>query len=757
MAEIIKTISKLTVSGDGRSAENWSSYKAQLQNALSAKEVQGIFLDDVLLNTNAGKVLTNPGAHAEAPALTAYSTWARANRVTIAYITGTLPELLHEECAQHALAHELWTYLDKRFAGQTLVSTAALWSRLFLIKLDDYSGVSAFLTAITKAELEIKRGKVDIPPSLLAGVILNGMGNRFPTTKELMLTLPPEQQTKEVFGERLLNAEKTAKVCGDLEIMSANAATTPTRDPRGNGCGYVRKYQHRGFNARPGDKCNKGRHPRHGCWMMLDDKFLEDNPGKTPRDLPNRLEELNRLKEAGMKRANANVATPPAESVDATAAAVTLSKTFFDYTGAVGEEVKTQSTFASTVPSPIVAAAVKLTLDSGASDSCFKEKIGYKQQVHPVQVHGAGKGMITTAHGTSTIPCPALPSKQITGIYSPDFRYNLVSLNKLQGQGVEVVFPAGGNTAECKDPSTGKVLMTFKQASNGLYETSLPCSASARTAAVATTCACKGSSLAHPTVLLHHRLGHISQGYLRTLITCKSIRGLPRTYMPVPAPLHTSCLPCIEAKTQAQPHPPQRTRAERVLEKVHCDLVGPYPVAGLKGEQYRLTIVDDHSRFGWVFPLHTKDQAKFAIINWILQVENQSGKRLKHFHADRGGEFLNNTLLQHLTSKGVTFSFSNPDSPQQNGVAEARNKASGRILLALLLQSEAPHSLWTHAVQHANYINNLYPHHLLGGKTPFEAWHGKQPSMDRLRVWGCTGHVLLNKTERRRSGGCYDA
>ena len=126
MGDIIKTISKLTVSGDGRSAENWSSYKAQLQNALSAKEIMGIYLDDVLLNTNAGKVVTDPGDEGEASLVASFAAWSRANRVTIAFITGTLPDLLHEECAQHALVHELWAYLDKRFAGQTLISSAAL-------------------------------------------------------------------------------------------------------------------------------------------------------------------------------------------------------------------------------------------------------------------------------------------------------------------------------------------------------------------------------------------------------------------------------------------------------------------------------------------------------------------------------------------------------------------------------------------------------------------------------------------------------
>ena len=81
-------------------------------------------------------------------------------------------------------------------------------------------------------------------------------------------------------------------------------------------------------------------------------------------------------------------------------------------------------------------------------------------------------------------------------------------------------------------------------------------------------------------------------------------------------------------------------------------------------------------------------------------MENQTTHRLKHLHGDRGGEFLNNVLLQHLNSKGVRYTFSNPDSPQQNGVAEARNKASGRIITALLRQSEAPMSLWPYAAQH---------------------------------------------------------
>ena len=54
MADLLKSIVKLEVGGDGRTAENYNSYKVQLKNALSAKEMQGVYLDDILLNTGAG-------------------------------------------------------------------------------------------------------------------------------------------------------------------------------------------------------------------------------------------------------------------------------------------------------------------------------------------------------------------------------------------------------------------------------------------------------------------------------------------------------------------------------------------------------------------------------------------------------------------------------------------------------------------------------------------------------------------------------
>jgi hypothetical protein len=103
-------------------------------------------------------------------------------------------------------------------------------------------------------------------------------------------------------------------------------------------------------------------------------------------------------------------------------------------------------------------------------------------------------------------------------------------------------------------------------------------------------------------------------------------------------------------------------RAAAPLAKIHVDLVGPLPTS-IRGENYWLTIVDDHTRYGWTLLLNSKDQAKHTIIAWIALVEKSTGLSVKHLHGDRGGEFVNKILLGHLNSTGVSYSFSNPHSP----------------------------------------------------------------------------------------------
>ena len=759
----------LNVEADGRTSNNWSTYKVQLENALAAKEVKGISLDEVLLNVDDGAQPINPGADVAvwvameagrtadqyATALASFKAWAKANKVAHGYVMGTLPVMLYQHCAQRLVTHELWAYLNDLFGANTLSSTAALCGRMMMLRLENFGGVSAYLTALTKVQLELEQAGANLPEFLLAGLILIGIGDRFPTTKELLLQLPLAEQTKAVFGGRLLEAEKNAQLSADLALLSVNTsikpsananATTTFSNKQSGGCGYIRKFQGRWNSQTPGTKCIRGTHRRNQCYAFLDDQFMESNPGKGPEDLPDRRQNRGKAQQARPgAQANA-VETSGMHSaciIETGAGSLIESGFFLDYTCASSEEQVDQER----TPSE---AQVTVVLDSGATTSCFKDGSAYKSLPQPITVRGATASMSSVVKGTTRIPCPALPAGELRGLHSSDFRHNLASVSDMQRQGVETVFPAFAKHAECRDPATGQTLLTFRQGPCGLYEAEL----SSETAAVAgPSCDCGRSDLLHPTVLLHHRLGHLGEASLQLLIKHQSITGLPQTYKPPQQPLHSSCLPCIQGKSQAKPHPLIRSRAEARLDKVHMDLAGPLPSNAMKGERYWLTIVDDCSRFGFTILLHTKAQAKQRIIEWIAAMERESGLKLKHLHSDRGGEFLNNVLKAHFAAHGIKHTYSNPGSPEQNGVAEARNKTVSRIARTLLLQSGAPQALWGYAITHATTLNNLVPHGLLGGSTPYEVFRGIKPSMRRLKVWGSTGHVLLNAAERRSSGG----
>jgi hypothetical protein len=571
------------------------------------------------------------------------------------------------------------------------------------------------------------------------------MGSAFAETKTYFVNLPSAQQTRETLVEALLRAEKNAHLESAITALAATkfipkgAAPPHVSSPAGSlatSCNYVRKLQGKREEHKPGERCTRIHRGKNSCWMKLDDQWLKQNPGADPGQIPYWGNPQQRR-------------VTPAPGVAAQVAQASEIEALFpaDVPAAV---TTINSAFYSEYLPPVPQSQEEIiVLDNGAAQSCFKAGSNIKPLPNPVQVSGACKGNSVTVRHSATLPCPALGQRSVTGLYSPSFNHNLLSVRALQQQGVDVVFPAHQSTAECRDPSTGRVTWRFQVARSGLYEARVQHHKSRlQVAAAATT-----TSSVHPTTLLHQQLGHPGDQYLNKLIQHQAITGLPATFTPPPTPHASSCVPCIQAKAQSAPHPQRDEREADTLSTVHVDLVGPLSQASVFGHKYWLTVVDDHSRHGWSYPLRTKDQAGPQLIHWMREQERQTARPVRKLHCDRGTEFLNKQVLAHLRDQGIQLYCSNPYSPQQNGIAEARNKTVTRIMRQLLLHSSAPLSLWCFALSHATHLANLLPHRLLDGKTPAEVFTGTKPSMRRLKVWGCTGHVLLNKLEQRKAGG----
>ncbi|GKG43656.1 putative ribonuclease H-like domain-containing protein, partial [Tanacetum coccineum] len=80
--------------------------------------------------------------------------------------------------------------------------------------------------------------------------------------------------------------------------------------------------------------------------------------------------------------------------------------------------------------------------------------------------------------------------------------------------------------------------------------------------------------------------------------------------------------------------------------------------------------------------------------------------------------------------------YSNPRTPQQNGVAERKNRTLIEAARTMLADSKLPTMFWTEAVSTACYV---LKHH---NKTPYELISGKVPQIGHLKPFGCQVTIL---------------
>ena len=124
-------------------------------------------------------------------------------------------------------------------------------------------------------------------------------------------------------------------------------------------------------------------------------------------------------------------------------------------------------------------------------------------------------------------------------------------------------------------------------------------------------------------------------------------------------------------------------------------------------------------------------------------VEKETGMPIKPVRFDRGGEFISSELMKYCEEQGIRGFLTAPYSPQQNGVAERKNRTILDMVRTMLKSKNVPKELWAEAVQCAIYVQNRCPHVKLNEKTLQEVWSGRKPSVSHLKVFGSIayGHV----------------
>ncbi|CAI7819436.1 unnamed protein product, partial [Closterium sp. NIES-53] len=269
---------------------------------------------------------------------------------------------------------------------------------------------------------------------------------------------------------------------------------------------------------------------------------------------------------------------------------------------------------------------------------------------------------------------------------------------------------------------------------------------------VAASCSC--CLLSHQTLLWHHRLGHPSLPRLRGMHSRLLISGLPWSLPPLPPSPAPPCLPCVEGRQSAAPHSSSFPPTTAPLQTLHMDVWGPACVSGQSRERYFLLVVDDYTRYTMVFPLRSKGQVVDVLIPWIrtvrLQLRKQFGEDLPvlRLHSDRGGEFSSSLLRDFCRGEGILQSYTLPDSPQQNGIAERRIGLVMEVARTSMIHAVAPHFLWPIAVRYAAHQLNLWPHVSFPETSPTLCWTGEVGDASVFRVWGSRAFIRNTSADK---------
>ncbi|KAJ9536474.1 hypothetical protein OSB04_un000355 [Centaurea solstitialis] len=167
--------------------------------------------------------------------------------------------------------------------------------------------------------------------------------------------------------------------------------------------------------------------------------------------------------------------------------------------------------------------------------------------------------------------------------------------------------------------------------------------------------------------LWHRRFSHQNFSDISKLANGGLVKGLPKLTFD-----RDSLCPASQMGKMKRSSHKSKTESscQSPLEMLHMDLCGPMRIQSISGKKYILVMVDEYSR------------------------------------SDNGTEFKNATLDAYLTSVGISHNFSGAYTPQQNGVAERRNRTLVEAARTMLAYSGLPLTFWAEAVSTCYILNN---------------------------------------------------
>ncbi|WZZ35048.1 hypothetical protein YC2023_018449 [Brassica napus] len=367
-----------------------------------------------------------------------------------------------------------------------------------------------------------------------------------------------------------------------------------------------------------------------------------------------------------------------------------------------------------------------IIIDSGATHHMISDK----RLISEVK---AATGSVMIANGTR-IPIEGVGNlklfeKNSTAFYLPQFTSNLISVKKATFDlNCQVVFRP--NEVEFQDLKTGRVIGRG-DSKHQLYhlQTTEASSPVGSVCLSSTTDRCDN-------LTWHARLGHPHAKAIELILPSMAFN-------------HLECEACILGKHCRTVFPTSETRYENCFDLVHSD-VWTAPCMSRDSHKYFVTFIDEKSKYTWITMIPSKGRVLEAFMNFQAYVTNQYNATVKILRSDNGGEYTSNAFKSHLAKHGIVQQTSCPYTPQQNGVAERKNRHLMEVARSIMFHMNVSKRFWSDAVQTACYLINRVPTRVLKKLSPFEVLNKTKPHIDHLRVFGCLCYVMIPGERRNK-------
>jgi transposase InsO family protein len=203
------------------------------------------------------------------------------------------------------------------------------------------------------------------------------------------------------------------------------------------------------------------------------------------------------------------------------------------------------------------------------------------------------------------------------------------------------------------------------------------------------------------------------------------------------------CGACQAGKKVGAPHYANNIMTTtRPLKMIHMDLFGPITYISIGSNKYGLVIIDDYSRFTWVFFLQDKGETQEGLKKLLKRTQNEFDAKVKRIRSDNDTEFKNTQVKHYLDKESNKHEFLAPYSPQQNEVAERKNRTLIEMARTMLDEYKTSDRFWVKAVNTACHITNHRYLHKLLKKTPYEVLTSNKSNVSYFRVFGSKFYVL---------------